>query len=106
MAKKKKQPAHIYFSKADRETRKTARQLAKKCNVPYFVALRTLDNLNASAMWLRGNSLTDIAHGYGWCEAMTAEIVDHWRNKILQCVGPFAPLYGFRKGGVVWTSAE
>jgi hypothetical protein len=94
-AMKKKKHGHIYFSRADRETQRLAKQLARKCNVPYFAVIRILDNLDASAMWLRGDSISDISTHYAWPPLMTREIIAYWHSQILRSMGPYAPLYGY-----------
>ena len=93
---KKKKHGRIYFSKADRETQRLAKQLARKCNVPYFAVIFAYSTtLDASAMWLRGDSISDISTHYAWPALMTREIIAYWHSKILRSMGPYAPLYGY-----------
>jgi hypothetical protein len=87
-----KNAGHILMSKNDRATRESARRLAEKYGVSYLWTIRLLDNINASMMWLRGESLDDIGHGYNWCRLMTEDIVGHWHQKILELVDKYPAL--------------
>jgi hypothetical protein len=97
---RKKKEGHFLRGKSDRETRKLAKELAKKYRkqgASYGQLLRFLDNWNAAAMWLQGMPLDEIAYGYGWSELMTADIVEHWHWKIVQAFYEYPALYGFKR---------
>jgi hypothetical protein len=95
-----KKPGNVYNSKADRETRKLAKQLSRRCNLPLMDVLRTLDNLNATSRWLHGESIEAISHDYNWTRYMTLEIVEAWFPRVLAASvreAAVAPLYGRTK---------